>query len=169
MANINEAFNNNSELFYTLNNDNKLDHFFTQRRVVEFQSYIDKNMTRQKKKNTLIYSFLAINLPVGNANSSRYDSYVIEIQAWGNLGYHYKGSMTANEGENPHLLIKLKGDKQIFINLIIKKDGEVENFTSFIQVPKRYQTKPEQFANTNKDIDGGVIDDDDDDDDDLEV
>ena len=103
-----------------------------------------------KKKGgaTLIYSFLAINLPIFRTNSSRYDSYKIEIQIWGNLGYHYKGNINSENGETPHLLIKLQGDKQIFVNLIIKKDDNVDTFTSFIQVPKRYQTRPEKLLST---------------------
>jgi len=143
MANINEAFNSNNDLFYKYeDNSNIIDYFFTQRRITEHEDFIDKNMIRSKKKKIKIYSFLAINFPLEKQNLSNYKLHNIEIQIWGNLGYHYKGNLTSKEGYNPHLLIKLNGDKQIFINLIITKNDKTEKYTRFIQIPKRYQKLP---------------------------
>lgn len=140
MADFNDAFNTTD---YNSNDDkNEMDFFFTQRKVVEYDEYIDENMNRKKKKKTTNYNFLALNLPLSKYNKMEYD---INIEIWGDKGYNYKGKLCQNSGTLPHLLIRLSGDTQIFIKIIVSNNKTNENSISlinFIQVPKRYQEEP---------------------------
>ena len=81
MANFNEAFNSNFENIVNINNNDVIDNFFTQRKVTEYEEYIDeKTMQRKKKKKEVTYNFLALNIPyslhVNNDNIS------IDINIW---------------------------------------------------------------------------------------
>jgi len=137
MAELNSAFNSKDHHFDKLNYDNGLDYFFTCRKTVDYEEYIDDNMVRQKKKITTNHNFLAINLP----NSLTSDNNHLTIEIWGDKGYQYKGEMINTQGYCPHILVRLSGDSQIFVKL--NKKDENENIVNFIQIPKRYQQKPQ--------------------------
>ena len=146
MANI-EYYDPNSEWLNQIDHDNNLDHFFTQRKVVEYYEEMDnKTLERIKKKKNVIHNFLAINLPNNqfeNINKSKLDI-SIDVEIWGDEKYNYKGMINNKSGEIPHLLIKLNSDKQIFVKLIYK-DGDnniLKTFVSFIPIIKRYQSVP---------------------------
>tara|TARA_E500000178_G_C16818998_1_gene660597 strand:+ start:88 stop:549 length:462 start_codon:yes stop_codon:yes gene_type:complete len=153
MANLEEAFNAkfDSENIKKINNHNDvIDHFFTQRKVTEFEEFIDKNMNRKKKKKDITYNFIAVNIP--HFSYSEADDINIDLKIWGDEGFKYIGKMTNLEGFSPSLLLKLGTDKQIFVKIIIrtkKGDEELEKeFVSFISIPKRYQLEP----NSNIDV-----------------
>lgn len=133
MADFNSAFDSEQGKF---ENNNDIDYFFTQRKIVEYEEYIDDNMKRVKKKKSMNYNFLAINLPLISNNN-------LEIEIWGDTGYNYKGCLSRSEGTFPHLLIKLSGDMQLFVKLIVMNGNKLlRNFIKFIQIPKRYQSIP---------------------------
>ncbi len=144
MTSIEEAFNAKIENHFNINHSDNIDHFFTQRKVTEYEEYLDKNMNRKKKKKDFTYNFIAINIP--------YNSYVrnetIEVNAniWGDEGFKYVGSLICKEGYVPNILLRLAADKQLFINLkVITKNGEEINekeHVTFISIPKRYQVEP---------------------------
>ncbi len=145
MADFASAFNPDN--YYShIKNDNQMDYFFTQRKIIEYEDYIDdKDMTRKKKKISTNYNFLAINLPFNNISSD--NNYQISIEIWGDKGYHYNGIISNNHGTFPHLLIRLNGDTQIFVKILLQSKNEEKvdnknNFINFIQVPKRYQLEP---------------------------
>ena len=145
MADFASAFNPDNNYSH-IKNDNQMDFFFTQRKIIEYQDYIDKDMTRKKKKISTNYNFLAINLPFNNISSDK--NYKISIEIWGDKGYHYNGVISNNHGTFPHLLIRLNGDTQIFVKILLQStnNDKVENknnFINFIQVPKRYQLEPD--------------------------
>ena len=50
MTSIEEAFNAKIENHFNINHSDNIDHFFTQRKVTEYEEYLDKNMNRKKKK-----------------------------------------------------------------------------------------------------------------------
>ena len=50
MANFNEAFNSNFENIVNINNNDVIDNFFTQRKVTEYEEYIDEKTMQRKKK-----------------------------------------------------------------------------------------------------------------------
>lgn len=141
MADLVSAFDSKDHNFTNVSRNNIIDHFFTQRKVIDYQEYIDTNMNRKKKKITTNYNFLALNFPQSILNE---DLSSISIEIWGDKGYNYKGTLSENSGDIPHLLIRLKGDTQIFVKILLEK----KNFTSFIQVPKRYQIEPKD-GNSN--------------------
>lgn len=119
--------------------ESTIDYFFTQRKVNDVEDYIDeKTLERKKTKICHIYNFLAINFPV--AYFKNYNSLSVDVEIWGDMMFHYKGTILKQEGELPHMLVKLKEDKNIFIKLTFK-DGDKLNktFISFIPVNKRYQ------------------------------
>ena len=154
MADFAAAFNSNNN-YSQIKNDNKMDFFFTQRKIVEYEDYIDSDMTRKKKKKSTNYNFLAINLPLHNINFDK--NIQISIEIWGDKGYHYNGIIYNNQGTFPHLLIRLNGDTQIFIKILIqlKENDKLinkNNFINFIQVPKRYQLEPEISEDKKKEI-----------------
>jgi hypothetical protein len=136
MADFQSVFNNNRENY----NNNKLDHFFTQRKVTEYNEHIDKNMKRNETKKVINYNFLAINLPIFKNDKN----IKLEIEIWGDLGYNFKGIFSRKEGSFPHLLVKLSGDTQLFVKLDINLDNgnSLDKFINFIQIPKRYQSIP---------------------------
>lgn len=132
-----------SEWLSQINNinitENTIDYFFTQRKVNDVEDYIDeKTLERKKKKICHIYNFLAINFPISYFKN--YNSLIVDIEIWGDMMFHYKGTIHKYEGELPHMMVKLKEDKNIFVKLEFK-DGDKLNkkFISFIPVNKRYQ------------------------------
>lgn len=139
--------NNGSEWLSQLNNehnvDNSIDYFFTQRKVTEYEETIDeKTLERKKKKIQCMYNFLAINFPItqfkGIANLT------IDVEIWGDEKFNFKGSINKLEGEMPHLLLKLKEDKNLFTKLIFKDtEKTLKTFICFIPIIKRYQVVPE--------------------------
>ena len=145
MANL-DCYDPNSEWLNPVNIDNKIDHFFTQRKVIEYYEEIDKQtLKREKNKRTVTHNFLAINFPNHQfENLNKLDSNIkIDIEIWGDENYNYKGSLENNSGKIPDLLIKLNEDKQIFVKLIYRdNDSILKTFVNFIPVIKRYQSVP---------------------------
>lgn len=152
MADFASAFNPDN-YYSQIKNDNQMDYFFTQRKIIEYEDYIDdKDMTRKKKKKSTNYNFLAINLPFHNLSND--NNTKISIEIWGDKGYHYNGVISNNHGTFPHLLIRLNGDTQIFVKILLQTNDsdKKNNFINFIQVPKRYQLEPtlnEENKNNN--------------------
>jgi hypothetical protein len=133
---------NQSEWLNQINNsnsiENNIDYFFTQRKVTEVEEIIDeKTLERKKKKVISINNFLAINLPVNYFKHNH--NLEIDIEIWGDNMFNFKGTIKKQDGEIPHLLIKLKEDKNIFIKIIFKDEEKQKTFISFIPITKRYQ------------------------------
>lgn len=150
MAELSEAFN----CFNTINKEyHNIDYFFTQRNMKENHEYIDKNMNRKNKKVSIIYNFLAINIPINNEKNN----FIIEIEIFGDSGYHYKGNITSYNNIIPSIMIPLKGDKKIFIhseyrelNSTDKENiSEHKHYMCFIDVPKRFQSIDDNILNLN--------------------
>ena len=137
--------NQNSEWLNKLNDnnvENTIDHFFTQRRVTEYEDVLDdKTLERKKKKSICIYNFLAINFPTIQFKSMA--NLIIEVEIWGDEKFNFKGTIVKTDGDIPHLMVKLKEDKNIFVKLIFKENEKnLKTFISFIPVVKRYQMTP---------------------------
>jgi hypothetical protein len=132
-----------SEWLNQINNinsiENNIDYFFTQRKVTEIEEIIDeKTLERKKNKVNHLYNFLAINLPTNSFKS--YQNLIIDIEIWGDNNYNFKGSFVKQDGEIPHIMIKLKEDKNIFVKLIFKDNDKLnKTYISFIPVTKRFQ------------------------------
>ena len=132
-----------SEWLNQINNinsiENNIDYFFTQRKVTEIEEIIDeKTLERKKNKVNHIYNFLAINLPTNTFKT--YQNLTIDIEIWGDNNYNFKGSFIKQDGEMPHIMIKLKEDKNIFVKLIFKDNDKLnKTYISFIPVTKRFQ------------------------------
>jgi hypothetical protein len=142
MAELSEAFNcyNSNEKYYY-----NIDYFFTQRNMKENHEYIDKNMNRKNKKVSIIYNFLAINIPINNEKNN----FTIEIEIFGDSGYYYKGSISSFNNIVPNFMIPLKGDKKIFIHAEYKNNNSEnnKNYMCFIDVPKRFQSIDDNLNN----------------------
>ncbi len=119
--------------------ENNIDYFFTQRKVNEIEEIIDeKTLERKKTKVCHIYNFLAINLPTNSFKS--YQNLIIDIEIWGDNNYNFKGTFIKQDGEIPHIMVKLKEDKNIFVKLIFKDNDKLnKTYISFIPVTKRFQ------------------------------
>lgn len=133
---------NQSEWLTQLNStsiDNNIDYFFTQRKVNEYVDILDeKTLDRKKQKICNLFNFLAINLPTHLFKNNH--NLIIDIEIWGDNMYNFKGTINKQEGEIPHIMIKLKEDKQIFVKLIFKEDDKIlKTYISFIPVTKRFQ------------------------------
>ena len=155
MAEIDEAFHKLSNQNKTFGN---IEYFFTQRKVNEDQEYLDKSLNRKNKQVSVVYNFLAINIPnlLVDEITCGFD-----IEIFGDNGYHYKAFLASYQGTVPHFLIPLKGDRKMFVNILPKietkeKEGfkyESENlpfkknYVAFIEVPKRYQTFDSSISN----------------------
>lgn len=154
MTDINDAF-------HKLSNENKnfrtVEYFFTQRKINEEQEYLDKSLNRKNKLISVIYNFLAINIP-----NILVDEIIIgfDIEIFGDNGYHYKAFVSSFHGFIPHFLIPLKGDKKIFVNILPKIEQSKDNFKydseslnlnknyiAFIEVPKRFQSVEQGATN----------------------
>ena len=129
---LNQINNNNSI-------ENNIDYFFTQRKVNEIEEVLDeKTLERKKNKVCHIYNFLAINLPINSFKT--YQNLIIDIEIWGDNNYNFKGTFTKSDGEMPHIMVKLKEDKNIFIKLIFRDNDKLnKTYISFIPVTKRFQ------------------------------
>lgn len=155
MAEIDEAFHKLSNQNKTFGN---IEYFFTQRRVIEEQEYLDKSLNRKSKQINVVYNYLAINIP-----NILVDEIIsgFNIEIFGDNGYHYKAFLSSYQGIVPHFLIPLKGDKKIFINILPKLDCKEKesfkydtenipfnkNYIAFIEVPKRYQMVDQGASN----------------------
>lgn len=155
MAEIDEAFHKLSNQNKTFGN---IEYFFTQRRLIEEQEYLDKSLNRKSKQINVIYNYLAINIP-----NILVDEIIsgFNIEIFGDNGYHYKAFLSSYQGIVPHFLVLLKGDKKIFINILPKlnsKEKETfkfdtenipfnKNYIAFIEVPKRYQIVDQGVSN----------------------
>jgi hypothetical protein len=152
MAEIDEAFHKLSNQNKTFGN---IEYFFTQRKVNEDQEYLDKSLNRKNKNISVVYNFLAINIPnvLVDENTTGFD-----IEIFGDNGFHYKAFLASFQGTVPHFLIPLKGDRKMFVNILPKienKEGKFEsenivfkkNYVAFIEIPKRYQTFEETISN----------------------
>jgi hypothetical protein len=132
---------NQSEWLNQINSsiDNNIDYFFTQRKVSEFVETLDeKTLERKTQKVCNVYNFLAINLPTHLFKNNH--NLIIDVEIWGDNMYNFKGSIKRQEGDMPHIMIKLKEDKQIFVKLIFREDDKnLKTYISFIPVTKRFQ------------------------------
>ncbi len=134
---------NQSDWLNQINNinsiENKIDYFFTQRKVTEYVELIDeKTLERKKKTIKTVSNFLAINMPVQFFKN--YSSLTIDIEIWGDNMFHFKGTIIKHDGEIPQFMIKLKEDKNIFIKLIFKDNDKLQKtFINFIPITKRFQ------------------------------
>jgi len=145
MAGIDEAFHKLSNQNKTFGN---IEFFFTQRKINEDQEYLDKSLNRKNKQVSVMYNFLAINIP-----NIVVDDLIagFDVEIFGDNGYHYKGFISSFQGVIPHFLLPLKGDKKIFVNILPKLENKEsafkvenlsnfnKNYVAFIEVPKRYQ------------------------------
>lgn len=134
MADLLEAFGG---VKFEQKNIKNIDYFFTQRNIKEKHEYLDKNMNRQYKKVNTIYNYLALNIPFYNQSKSS----TFDVDIFGDSGYHYKGIITPYQGNIPHLMFPLKGDKKVFVHIVFNKTSDSEEeYLSFIEVPKRFQS-----------------------------
>jgi hypothetical protein len=119
--------------------DNNIDYFFTQRKVNEYVDVLDeKTLERKTQKVCNVFNFLAINLPTHLFKNSH--NLLIDIEIWGDNMYNFKGSINKQDGEIPHIMIKLKEDKNIFVKIIFKENDKIlKTYISFIPVTKRFQ------------------------------
>lgn len=127
---------NKSMWMSEISSDSNIDYFFTQRKVIETNEYIDdKTLERKEKKESIIHNFLAINLPIvkdGFKNT--------KIEIWGDKGYNYEGEIYTLKGQCPNLMVKLNDDTEMFIKLIYtNKNNDEKTYIHFINVLKRYQ------------------------------
>lgn len=138
-----EGFKQEMNWMTRLELDSNIDYFFTQRRVIEYDEYLDeKTLERKKKKKNVTYNFLALNFP--NNQFKNNSNIIIDIEIWGDEKYNYKGYLCNKSGDIPHLLLKLNNDKQLFIKLVYKENEKIlKTFTTFIPITKRYQISPE--------------------------
>lgn len=149
MANLNEAY-------AVISKDNviyhdEIEHFFNQRSVWKEIEHIDKNMNRCNEKTKVIESFLSVRIPSINNNTLPHK---FDIDIFGNIGYHYTGTIITTRGMIPDFSINIKEDSKIFIHI---KDNSTNNetnepnyYTSFIDVPKRYRINTKNQENDKK-------------------
>lgn len=119
--------------------DNNIDYFFTQRKVNEYNDILDeKTLERKTQKVCSVFNFLAINLPTHLFKNSH--NLLIDVEIWGDNMYNFKGTINKQDGEIPHIMIKLKEDKNMFVKLIFKENDKIlKTYISFIPVTKRFQ------------------------------
>ena len=144
MADFDEAFSGKISNNLQLNNQNSIDHFFTQRKITKHVEYVDtKDIKRKKKKVDVKLNFIAINIPY-------YDNVVdntvsIEMKVFGNSSLKYYGVHESKEGFFPSIMLKLGEDKQLFVHIVFKKGDEHivgKEYVSFVDIPARYQIEP---------------------------
>uniref|UniRef100_A0A6C0J3U7 Uncharacterized protein n=1 Tax=viral metagenome TaxID=1070528 RepID=A0A6C0J3U7_9ZZZZ len=138
-----KAYDPNSVWLNNISHDSRIDYFFTQRKIIEYDEKLDeKTLERKKKKKSVTINFLAINLP--NNQFKNISNLIVDIEIWGESKYHYTGSLTNKIGDFPSLLLKLDNDKELFIKLIYRdKEKMLKSFIKFIPILKRYQSIPE--------------------------
>jgi len=123
--------------------ENAIDYFFTQRKITEVLEAIDeKTLERKQTKQSYLVNFLAINLPINQFKSVQ--NLEIDIEIWGDDKYVFKSTVLKKSDEVPHLMLKLRDDKQLFVKLIFKENSKtLRTFISFINIIKRYQQVPD--------------------------
>ena len=156
MASIDEAFSHTYKMnsIFKVDNQDSIDYFFTQRKISEFEEYVDtKDMVRKKKKKDISFNFIAITIPyfefIKSSENTDDNSVVAEINVYGNVSFKYHGVHESKEGYFPSILLKLGEDSQLFVNVKLKNGDKDENgreivkeFVSFIPISKRYQIEP---------------------------
>jgi hypothetical protein len=138
MAELSEAFNS---INFETKNFHSIDYFFTQRNLKEEHEYLDKNMNRKNRHINMLYNFLAISIP--HCDLVEENKFIIDIDIFGDIGYHYKGKIITIQGVSPSFMIPIKADKKLFIHLIYRendKESEIKECICFIEVPKRFQS-----------------------------
>ena len=154
MAELSEAFNG---IKFDIKNFQSIDYFFTQRNLKEDHEFLDQNMNRKKKQVNIVYNFLAISVPHYDLTSETNST--IELEFFGDTGYHYKGYINNLIGASPNFMIPLKGDKKLFVHLIYKgaenpnKEQSTKEYICFIEVPKRFQTVDTSNNNLKNEVD----------------
>ena len=147
--------NSSSEWLNQLNNENTventIDYFFTQRKVTEYEEIIDeKTLERKKKKKNCIYNFLAINIP-SVQHYKNVSNLMIDVEIWGDDKYNFRCQIVKQEGDIPHILLKLKEDKNLFVKLIFRDTDKIlKTYINFIQIIKRYQMIPGTISDVNE-------------------
>ena len=144
MADINHAYGNIFD--NKCKNVRKISHFFTQRKITESQEIVNpENLKRMKKDINFTQNYLALVLPKDETSPR------LKIEIYGTNGYTYQGEIISYTENNPHLLVPLNDDKEIFVNIYDyddKNKTEIKNdkkekrikYISFIHIPKRYQS-----------------------------
>jgi uncharacterized protein YifE (UPF0438 family) len=155
MAELNEAFNG---FTFEDKNDQSIDYFFTQRNLKEEHEYLDQSMNRKNKEVNVICNFVALTIPQYYLKDE--SKCTTEINIFGDLGYHFKGTLITLQGRAPPFMIPLKGDKKLFVHFLYadkskNPDNESESksikeYTCFIEVPKRFQTVDTTTTTANK-------------------
>ena len=122
--------------------ENVIDYFFTQRKITEVIDTIhEKTLERIQTKQTHLVNFLAINLPINQFKNIQ--NLEIDIEIWGEDKYVFKSTILKKSDEVPHIMLKLKDDKQLFVKLIFKENSKtLRTFINFINIIKRYQQIP---------------------------
>ena len=145
MADFDEAFNGKINNNMQLNNQNSIDHFFTQRKITKHVEYVDtKDMNRKKKTVDVKLNFIAINIPFYD-NVDDNNTVSIEMKVFGNTSLKYHGIHESKEGYFPSIMLKLGDDKQLFVHIVFKTGDENivgKEYVSFIDIPIRYQVQP---------------------------
>jgi len=144
MADINHAYGNIFD--NKVSSVRKISHFFTQRKITESRDSLNPETLKRTKKNiNFTQNYLALVLPKDETSPK------LRVEIYGNNGYSYQGEIISYTENNPHLLIPLNDDKEIFVNIydyVTDTDSNDENkstkekqikYISFIHVPKRYQ------------------------------
>ena len=140
MSNI-ESYDPSSSWLSDVAHDNSIDYFFTQRKVIEYEEKLDENLNRKKIKKNVTINFLALTFP--NNQFQNKSQLKIKIEIWGDVKYHYIGTLENVEGDYPHLLLQLDDDKELFVKLQYYNDDKLlKTFTTFIPIIKRYQKIP---------------------------
>ena len=140
MSNI-ESYDPSSSWLSDVTHDNSIDYFFTQRKVIEYEEKLDENLNRKKIKKNVTINFLALTFP--NNQFQNKSQLKIKIEIWGDVKYHYIGTLENVEGDYPHLLLQLDDDKELFVKLQYYNDDKLlKTFTTFIPIIKRYQKIP---------------------------
>lgn len=151
MADINHAYGNIFD--NKCKNVRKISHFFTQRKITESQEIVNpENLKRMKKDINFTQNYLALVLPKDETSPR------LKIEIYGTNGYTYQGEIISYTENNPHLLVPLNDDKEIFVNIYDyeeKKDNAKDNskekrvkYISFIHIPKRYQSIDDDVKST---------------------
>jgi hypothetical protein len=136
MAELSEAFNG---IKFETKNFQQIDYFFTQRNLKEDHEFLDQNMNRKNKQVNISYNFLGVSIPQSELKEDIHST--VEADIFGDIGYHFKGSIITLKGCSPNFIIPLKGDKKIFVHLTYKESNNEnqKEYICFIDVPKRFQ------------------------------
>lgn len=115
MADINHAYDNildDNILDNSTSNIRSISHFFTQRKITESQDTLNPDtLQRTKKDINFTQNYMALVLPKDEKSAT------LKIEIYGTNGYCYQGEIISYTDNNPHLLIPLNDDKEIFVNI----------------------------------------------------